>query len=173
MIVCPCCQTHIPFSLAVDKFWAQVDKHGPIPERDPTLGNCWVWVGRTDSKDKQYGVLSIEGNAFKAHRYSYLLAYGEIPESMLVRHKCDNPPCVNPAHLELGTNDDNMQDRKARGRYAIGSTHARTRLTEIQVLNIRADYVTGEYTYALLGKKYNVSKECIADIIRRRVWKHI
>ena len=172
MIVCPCCHAHIPFNSAVQKFWAQVEKHGPIPESNPELGPCWVWMGHVDKRGG-YGDLSVDGKAFKAHRYSYVLEHGEIPEGMLVRHKCDNPPCVNPAHLELGTNDDNMKDRLARGRYAVGSAHAKTTLIEDQVISIRREYALGSATYASLATQYGISKPSVADIIKRRVWKHI
>lgn len=182
MIVCPCCHVHIPFNSAVEKFWAQVDKLGPIPERCPELGACWVWVGNLDQRGG-YGRLSLKIGAhdafpkgkqnIMAHRYSYLLEYGEIPEGMLVRHKCDNPPCVNPKHLELGTNEDNMRDRKERGRYALGENSARSVLTEEQVITLRAEAIPGKIGYKQLAKKYNLNPHTVQSVLRRQTWKHL
>lgn len=87
------------------KFWNQVDKSG----------ECWLWTGCRD--DQGYGRTWADGKSTNTHRLAYRLAHGEIPESAYVLHSCDNPPCVNPAHLRIGTQLDNMRDRSERGRH--------------------------------------------------------
>jgi hypothetical protein len=85
-------------------FWSRVD----------TSGDCWEWQGARVSKG--YGSLAIEGRAATAHRRSWELTYGPIPTGMHVLHRCDNPPCVRPDHLWLGTNTENVYDSMAKGR---------------------------------------------------------
>jgi len=91
------------------RFWEKVDIQGE--------DDCWVWLACRNSRG--YGRIS-EGGAggfiWQAHRFSWVLHFGNIPEGLVVRHRCDNPPCVNPSHLELGTQAENLQDMYARGR---------------------------------------------------------
>lgn len=122
----------------VERFWDRVKK----------LDNgCWEWTA--GSTTQRYGLFEA-GTAkarvrHMAHRFSYELHKGPIPEGMIVRHKCDNPPCVNPAHLELGTHADNVRDKIARGRsntgpVVKGSFNGQSKLTEEiveQILNLR------------------------------------
>lgn len=102
-----------------ENFWRQVNKNGPVPSHIPNLGQCWVWTGGTLRHG--YGSFHIncgpDGLPHSAsHRYSYVLAFGPIPEGLHVLHKCDNPPCVNPFHLFIGTQADNMRDMVAKQR---------------------------------------------------------
>ena len=98
----------------LDRFWEKVNKHGPIPANHPDLGLCWLWTAHT--ADFGYGRMHIVGGPARTHRISWELHNGPIPAGMLVLHHCDNPPCVNPAHLFLGTAGDNMRDMVAKGR---------------------------------------------------------
>lgn len=91
----------------IAEFWSQVKQGAP--------DECWEWQGRRN--DDGYGQIRL-GNTYRAHRIAYKLAYGSIPDSLWVLHRCDNPPCCNPAHLFLGTVLDNNRDAAAKGRRA-------------------------------------------------------
>lgn len=163
-------------------FWSFVDKGGPP---HPVLGTpCWVWTGRRDRKN--YG----NGTRGKlSHRDAWERHTGEDPGRMCVLHKCDNPPCCNPAHLFLGTKADNVRDmmNKRRNGYGIGESHgSRThpesrargersgsaRLTTDAVHAIRRDAVSGR-SHGLIAKDYGVARQTISKIVNRKAWKHI
>lgn len=95
----------------VERFWANVDKDGPVPEHMPHLGPCWVWLGRRRAKG--YGVF-LRGS--DAHHFSWVVHNGPVPARLWVLHRCDNPSCVRPSHLFVGTPSDNVQDMLAKGR---------------------------------------------------------
>ena len=97
-----------------DRFWGKVEKNGPVPEHRPGLGRCWIWLGARIEND--YGVVRVNGKNNGAHRISWELTNGPIPEGLWALHHCDNPPCVNPSHLFLGTNTDNQRDCVSKGR---------------------------------------------------------
>lgn len=104
----------------VERFWAKVNKEGPVPEHCPELGPCWIWTrGKTTAG---YGGFYIGQVHHYAHRFSWRIHFGEIEEGLCVCHKCDNPPCCNPSHFFKGTNADNQADKCAKGRYVKGRT---------------------------------------------------
>lgn len=121
--------------------------------------------------EKGYGLIGIDGKLVRAHRLSYLLHHGGIPDGIFVCHRCDNPPCVNPAHLFLGDNDANCADRDAKGRtrYVFGERSHKAILTEDAVRDIRTKRLSLEQ-YAVL---YGLKKDSVRDVQRRRCWKHI
>lgn len=104
-----------------DRFWEKVDKNGPLPSHAPELGPCWIWKGARNKAE--YGLIGIRGitggrlRSSLAHRVSYLLHVGDIPDGLWVLHRCDNPPCIRGKHLFLGTHQDNMRDAIAKGRF--------------------------------------------------------
>jgi hypothetical protein len=137
---------------------------------------CWEWQNALDADG--YGVWSIQGQQVKTHRYAYELSKGKIPDSLHVCHSCDNRRCCNPSHLWVGTNDDNHADKRRKGREVppptfYGSSHPQSKLTEQDVLEIRALYAEGNDTYKTLAQKFNVSSGLIGHVVTRRNWKHI
>jgi hypothetical protein len=153
-----------PCSPERERFWSKVDIKG--------LFDCWEWKGRKDIGG--YGFFTFRSKEQKAHRVVWILTYGEIPEGMQINHKCDNRGCVNPAHLYIGTQKDNVADMYSRGRQVVlaGSKSAVARLTEQEVLAIRVLFQT-EITKADLARMFNISESSIRFIIQRKTWKHI
>ena len=133
-------------------------------------GECWVWVGARQGAGR-YGTFGIGGKMFLSHRVSYSLHKGEIPGKLNVLHTCDVPYCVNPEHLFLGDHLDNMRDKeeKGRGNQCVGQAHGNAKLTEAQVLEIRASTESLKAT----AKRYGVSFGLIGHIRARRAWNHI
>lgn len=134
---------------------------------------CWEWNANKTADG--YGVLSIAGKAQYAHRVSYQLYIGEIPSGMCVCHRCDNPRCVNPAHLFLGTKADNNRDCKNKGRGvgvgrgSHGEDNGCSKLNKEQVIEIRALHSKG-VTQSELSKEFGVTQAQISNIIRRYQW---
>ena len=145
----------------IERFWRNVKK----------TDTCWLWVGFRDPNG--YGRLMVKGKPELVHRLSWAIHYGGIPQGKFVLHKCDISPCVNPEHLYIGTQFDNMADMWTRGRsnpgHVFGENHGMAKLTEIQVLEIRQSKEIGQ----ILAEQYNVSNTTISDIRTRRIWKHL
>lgn len=153
-----------------ERLWRHVDQRGPtlIPE----LGECWIWIGATDKKN--YG--KIQAGTFAAprlvqtHRVSYEIAYGPIPTGSNVLHRCDNPPCLRPTHLFVGTYADNARDKVAKGRQIRGENHPAAKLTNEQVREIRS--LDWEVTSpGAVAKRYGVSYFTIRKILRGDSYK--
>jgi len=132
---------------------------------------CWGWKGR---KDCGYGVLQYthEKKSFRAHRASYIIHKGEIPEGMFVCHHCDNPPCTNPDHLFLGSNIDNIMDCVSKGRNARGERNGHSKITTEEAVLIRLLLVSGNKSIAI-SNLLNISHSIVRGIEHRRTWRHI
>ena len=153
----------------VERFWSTV----------VVRKNCWEWSGYSNGNG--YGILSVnsrsEGIRYNiyAHRLSWEIYKGHIPEGMWVLHKCDNPACTNPKHLFLGTNKDNMEDCSRKGRQngrakaRPGILNGNVCLTEKQVREIKSNTVG----CTELGRRLGVHKSLISAIRKRRAWKHV
>lgn len=144
---------------------------GTVPDRfiaKLRLGpsGCWVWTGTCHGKG--YGHFSANKRTNKTHRYVWDAVHGSIPSGMHVLHRCDNPPCCNPAHLFLGTNADNVADRDAKGRQAKGDRNGKQKLTAAQVNEIRAKYEAGGATQKDLAAQYGVDGSWICRLVNYR-----
>jgi hypothetical protein len=133
----------------------------------PNYDDCWPWMGAQTGDS--YGSLWYMEKQHPAHRISYILFNGNVPEGFVVRHTCDNPSCVNPNHLILGTQSDNIIDALKRGRLPNHS------LNETQVLEIKQKIAEGDYygLYKELADKYNVNRKAIYKIKAGITWKHV
>ena len=143
------------------RFWNKVEKRGSE--------ECWEWKAYKNTLG--YGRLRSNKKDYGAHRYSWLIHFGAIPPGLSVLHRCDNRGCVNPAHLFLGTQSDNMRDmvQKKRRIYQ-GSHNANSKLTDAEVLEIRNNF---NNNYAELSAVYSVTKANIRHIVSRKHWGHI
>lgn len=146
-----------------DRFWSKVD---------PT-GDCWLWTAYT--KPDGYGQFTVrKGKFYNAHAVSYALTAGPVPPGMVVCHRCDNPPCVNPDHLFLGTHRDNMHDMSAKGRavHSRGEQQHNARLSEADVREIKS-FPERRGLRAELARRYGVSHTTITKIRSGLKWVHV
>lgn len=141
-------------------FWSRVRI---IDDED----SCWEWTGPITVG---YGQISVNSRATLTHRYAYELENDSIPDGLFVLHKCDNRLCVRVSHLFLGTNKDNMDDKVAKGRQARWETGGKTKLTWVQVREIRRRVTEGE-SLTDLGKEYDVTKQAIYNIRENKTWR--
>ena len=133
---------------------------------------CWLWTGSMDING--YGRLRIANDAWGAHRLSWTITNGDVPDNLYVLHKCDVRHCVNPAHLFLGTYSDNLHDAMAKGRWTPqrGSTVGNSKLNEAQVIRLRHLYAETDVSQKELAQQFSVGENCIGHIIAGRQWKH-
>ncbi len=131
---------------------------------------CWLWQGATRSFG--YGCFyALPYKHYTAHRFAYEHFVGPIPEGLLVLHKCDNPACVNPAHLFLGTSQDNMDDRNQKGRNTRGESHPKAKLNREDAIEIRRLYTDEFATVSDIGRQYNKDASSIIKILKSKTWK--
>ncbi len=151
-----------------ERFWPKVQKGD----------GCWEWQAVVSNKG--YGMIAGPGGRFArkltAHRVSWMLHYGDVPDGMCVLHRCDNRRCVRPDHLFLGTLQDNTKDMHAKGRQGPGGPPgeraATAKLTADQVRAIRSA-CDGGVSRSSLAKEYGVSWQSVAAIVDRRNWRHV
>lgn len=147
----------------MEKFWESVTK----------AEGCWTWIGSTNNDG--YGQLSLRGKTVLAHRTSWEIHKGEIPSDVCVCHTCDNPGCVNPEHLFLGSHAANMRDKAEKGRapgWSVsqkGEDNYRARLTWEEVERIRTNVANGTPQIEE-ARRVGMSKGRISEIIHHKVW---
>lgn len=149
-------RTYVSIPLEI-RFWSKVDFAGP--------DECWNWMAGTDSAG--YGKIGEGGRGGKiirSSRLSWEFLRGRIPQNRMVCHNCDNPLCVNPNHLYLGTPQSNMDDRANRGRMPVGSALPQSKLTERQVAIIKRT----------IGRiRFNASPSTVSHILSGKQWRHV
>lgn len=145
------------------RFWAKVQMGDP--------DDCWLWLGTKNGKG--YGQIRIWDRAIGTHRVSYSLHFGMVDEGKCVLHSCDNPSCVNPSHLLMGTHADNCADKIAKNRLPRGVDTSMAKLTESQVREIRRRNAEEGIGWRRLSREYGVSGGCVAAVILRKSWAHL
>ena len=142
------------------------DKYIPEPN-----SGCWLWTAHVNWRG--YGGIQNNGRNFKAHRVSWELHNGPIPLGSQVLHRCDVPSCVNPGHLFLGSHQDNMDDKVAKGRQSyklpLGEAHGRAKLNAEQVLGIRS----ASGPLRVIAARFGVGLAQIGKIRSGKAWKHL
>lgn len=154
----------------IDLFWQKVDRK--------SYDECWNWLaGLHGGKCKQYGLFWDGNKTISAHRFSYSLHFGEIPGGICVCHKCDNPSCVNPHHLFLGTHQDNEDDKLSKNRQAIGIKNGmagtknwNNKLSVDNIIQIRKLYDLKVMNQKELSNRFGVKDSQISRIINRKRW---
>ena len=147
------------------RFWRQVSRAGS--------SDCWHWLG--DRLPTGYGIMRVSGRRWYAHRVSWWLHNGqpEMRPTLIVMHRCDNPPCVNPAHLWRGTQAENIADMDRKGRRRSngrrGETNGRAKLSTAVVLDLKRSTESPR----VLAARFGVSESLVRQIIRGIVWKHV
>lgn len=156
----------------VTTFWSLVNRTSNKTE-------CWNWIG--GNAPNGYGTISSHGfdTTMSAHRFSWITHFGAIPEGLFVLHRCDSPCCVNPKHLFLGTQQDNIRDCRDKGRLKNnliiykGEKCSFSKLKEKDILRIREEYNGSWGQLKQLGKRYGVTATSIYNVVHRKCWKHI
>jgi hypothetical protein len=154
----------------IARFWSHV-------EVQDSVAQCWEWRSACSARpdgDRSYGRFTIAGEHIYAHRFIYQFIHGPVPEDLVIRHRCDNEPCVNPKHLLVGTVADNTRDKFERGRGPDrrGERHPLARLTEGDVIEIRRLRDMG-WTQHALATRFSVSRGHIYRIVTHQGWGHI
>lgn len=147
----------------IGRFWKNVDRSGG-PDA------CWLWMGYIC--ENGYGIVSIKGKGYKAHRVSYFIEHGRIDNDRFVLHRCDVRNCVNPAHLFLGTPEDNSQDAVSKGRNTklYGERNGKAKLTRADVFAMRRICERGGVYQKTVAKQFGVSEATVSYVVHGGRW---
>jgi hypothetical protein len=145
------------------RFWEKVRK----------ANSCWLWTGSVNAAGYGQVQCTDRKRPVLSHRVSWELANGSIPDGQCVLHRCDNPRCVNPDHLFIGTQLDNIADAVTKRRNPRGAQFPQAKLRDADVRTIRRRYSTGGITQMKLAQEYGVSDGVICEIISRKRWTHV
>jgi len=149
------------YETALGRFWSKVQ----VGDDD----ECWLWTGAT-MKDG-YGNIKWRGRYTRAHRLSYELEYGAIPDGAVICHTCDTPLCVNPRHLFAGTTSDNMHDMANKHRTKWDMHPEMTKITREQAVEIRGLFAAGRITHKGVQERYGLSQSHTSAIISGQRWR--
>lgn len=160
------------------RFWSKVNKSD----------GCWLWIGTMSTAGYGKFFVSCSKGVYPAHRVAFVLANNEIPDGLLVCHRCDNKRCVNTAHLFAGTSKDNTADMWAKGRQVTGSpewcamvsaamprgqSHKAAKLTDEKVRLMRAKWADGQHSAGQLATEFNVNDATVYRVVLRKNWTHL
>jgi len=146
----------------IEQFWSQV--------LQSDMDSCWIWLGR--SGHHGYGQFTYKGWRIYAHRAAFMLSNDADISEMCVCHHCDNPSCVNPAHLFLGTTAENLRDMTSKGRRVHGERHGQSRLTTGQVHRI-FDLRESGMSHGKIAEEIGICRQHVTDILAGKRWNHI
>lgn len=132
---------------------------------------CWNYIGCLN--EHGYGIFGILNKTYLAHRVSWKLYVGEIPKGLHVLHHCDNPRCINPEHLFLGTPKDNALDKVSKDRQTKGEVNGGAKLTDEQAAEIRFLAALGVETQEKLARRFGVSQPTVSFILSGKTWRHV
>lgn len=162
---------------AEEHFWEKVNKNGTVPKSCPELGKCWLWTG---SKGKRgHGRIRVGKKGDFAHRVSFVIHYGSIPNGKMICHKCNVACCVNPKHLYIGNHKSNTEDSINAGTFvksvilSNGEDNINAKLTNEKVIEIRKLYSKGNISQYELANRFGVTQPTINDVILNKIWRHV
>jgi len=148
----------------LDRFWGQVSK----------TDRCWNWTGHKNGPEpgREHGIIRVNGKEVRVHRLSYMIHIGPIPDGYFVCHRCDNALCVNPAHLFVGTHNDNMADMVQKRRSTWGSRNPNAKLND-NIASKMKEMLSRGIKQGTIAAEFGVSPSLISHLSRGKIWRHV